>query len=49
MNVEPRTAAEHQARIDQLVIVRETSPTEANRLLLAQALHEQGVAAGTRP
>lgn len=49
MNPEPRTAAQHQARVDQLVAARQTAPTEANRLLLALAIHEQTVAAGTKP
>lgn len=49
MNPETLTLAEHQARVDGLVIVRETAPTEANRLLLAQAIHAQTVAAGTKP
>lgn len=44
------TAAEHQAAVDALVVIRQRlhEEIEANRRLLVQALHDQGAAAGTR-
>lgn len=45
------TAAEHQAVVDALVVIRQRlhEEIEANRRELVDALHAQGVAAGTKP
>lgn len=45
------TAAEHQAIVDALVVIRQRlhEEIEANRRELVQALFDQGQAAGTRP
>lgn len=44
------TAAEYQAVVDALVVIRQRlhAEIEANRRLLVQALFDQGQAAGTK-
>lgn len=49
VNPVPLTEQQHQAAVDSLVIARQTAPTEANRLLLAQAILAQTVAFGAKP